>query len=295
MPRDARSEEGEAMVKRMLRQGAVGLGATAALVTAVAFTRPVFLGRAPVAERLITPDPALIASRHARLRAPWVVNAADQAVRSEAFEGDVRAFTSDLLATGRMRAARAERVARIAVTEAYHRRVPPALVFGVMLTENARFESRARSSVGAVGLMQVYPKVWLRPLAKYFGRRLSDDSTNLRYGVYILGHYVHRVSDTLSEAESWRKPLLRYNGCVRGTNTRNCHTYPDKVRRYVENEARALCAGLSFDECVSRPLWLSLREGERPAQRRPDAERPTVSTVALNVGARRRQSGTGSE
>ena len=269
------------MVKRMLRQGAVGLGATAALVTAVTYTRPVFLGRAPVAERLTQPDAATLAARQARIRAPWVVNAADQAVRSAAFEADVRAFVSDLLATGRMEARRAERVARVAVTEAYHRRVPPALVFGVMLTENARFESRARSNVGAVGLMQVYPKVWLRPLAKYFGRRLSDDSTNLRYGVYILGHYVHRVSDTLPADESWRRPLLRYNGCVRGTNTRNCHTYPDKVRRYVENEARALCAGLSFDECVSRPLWLSLREGERPDQRRPDAPRPVTRAVAL--------------
>lgn len=290
------------MVRQILRQGVVALAATTALVAAVTFTRPVFLGRAPVAERLITPDPALIASREARLRAPWVVNAADEAVRSAAFEGDVRAFTSDLLATGRMRAARAERVARIAVTEAYHRRVPPALVFGVMLAENARFESGARSTVGAVGLMQVYPKVWLRPLARHFGRRLSDDSTNLRYGVYILGHYVHRVSDTLSEHESWRKPLLRYNGCARGTNTRNCHSYPDKVRRHVENEARALCAGLSFEQCVSRPLWLSLREGARPAQRRPDAARPTVpngavtvSAIALNEGTRRRESGTGGE
>lgn len=271
------------MVERMLRQGAVGIGAAAALVTAVTVTPPVFLGRAPVAERLTHPDLATLATRQARIRAPWVVSAANEAVRSPAFEADVRAFVSDLLATGQLEVARAERIARVAVTEAYHRRVPPALVFGVMITENARFESRARSSVGAVGLMQVYPKVWLRPLAKYFGRRLSDDSTNLRYGVFILGHYVHRVSDTLPADESWRQPLLRYNGCVRGTNTRDCHRYPEKVRRSVEGEARALCAGLSFDECVSRPLWLSLREGERPGQRRADAPRPLTTTVALSL------------
>ena len=37
------------------------------------------------------------------------------------------------------------------------------------MTENRTFKSRARSSVGAVGLMQVYGKVWVPSLGKLFG------------------------------------------------------------------------------------------------------------------------------
>jgi hypothetical protein len=54
--------------------------------------------------------------------------------------------------------------------------------------------------------------------------------------------------------------LLRYNGCVRGTNTPDCHRYPDVVKARVEQRAQALCGDLGFDSCVKRPLLLTLRE-----------------------------------
>src|SRR4029079_18106376 len=96
--------------------------------------------------------------------------------------------------TGRLDAARADTLATVAGRAADIRRLPPALVFGVLLTENATFKSRARSNVGAVGLMQVYPKIWVPTLGKFFGRDLRDDETNLRYGVHILSHYVNTVA-----------------------------------------------------------------------------------------------------
>ena len=37
-----------------------------------------------------------------------------------------------------------------------------------MLTENALFVSNALSNAGAVGLMQVYPKIWLKELGNRF-------------------------------------------------------------------------------------------------------------------------------
>ncbi|HEX6053089.1 MAG TPA: lytic transglycosylase domain-containing protein, partial [Gemmatimonadaceae bacterium] len=182
-----------------------------------------------------------------------------RAVASPQFEIDRRNFAADLLRTGRMSPARADSIAFFAVREAYIRGIPPAVIFGVMLTENAVFVSDASSSVGAVGLMQIYPKIWLRELGSRFGRDLTSDSTNLKYGTYILAEYIkpRRGAKTPSPADV-RKGLLRYNGCVRGTNTPNCRNYPDKVKRYVEREAESMCGGRDFYQCIARPFMVGL-------------------------------------
>jgi soluble lytic murein transglycosylase-like protein len=165
---------------------------------------------------------------------------------------------ADLVRTGRMSQTRADSIATFAVREAYIRGIPPALIFGLMLTENATFVSKATSNVGAIGLMQIYPKYWLKPLGKRFGTDLEDDETNIRYGVYIMQEYLKpRLGQPMSR-EQVRKGLLRYNGCVRGTNTPRCHTYPNKIARYVERDARALCGGRGFYECITRPFVTGL-------------------------------------
>ena len=48
-----------------------------------------------------------------------------------------------------------ERIARAIVKEANYLQVEPSLLAGVLLTENAPLDARARSSQGAIGLMQV--------------------------------------------------------------------------------------------------------------------------------------------
>ena len=108
--------------------------------------------------------------------------------------------------------------------------------------------------------MQIHPPAWRRSLGRYFGTNLRDDETNLRYGVYILRHLIARVPDSASIGDGWRSALLRYNGCVLGTNTPGCHRYPDLVRREIEAGALALCGGASFEQCVAQPLWLSVRD-----------------------------------
>jgi len=131
-----------------------------------------------------------------------------------------------------------------------------------MLTENAQFVSRAKSNVGAVGLMQVYPKVWLKALQKKFGSDIATDSTNFRYGVFILSNYLkprQATNHVVSTAPgSLMKGLLHYNGCVRGTNTPRCHTYPNKVQQYVERDAQALCGSQSFYDCIAKPFMAGL-------------------------------------
>jgi len=253
------------MIERIARDAAAVILLVAAIGYTASIMKPVYAGKAPVVGDLIqgvSPTPPA---------GPLVSGAlADSVARIEAspeFAEQKRRFAADLVRTGRMSQARADSVAHYAVREAFLRGVPPAVIFGVMLTENAQFISRATSNVGAVGLMQVYPKIWLKDLSKKFGARdIAADSTNLRYGVFILQHYLkprakgatgqqHVIA---TEPGTLMKGLLHYNGCVRGTNTPRCHTYPTKVQKFVEKDAEALCGNKTFYQCIAEPFMAGL-------------------------------------
>ena len=221
---------------------------------------PVFLGQTPVAERVL----AAAYLDSATIRAPWLSLPEPLAMRHPQFKRDVDAFSVDLRATGQIRGERADSIARVAVREAYHRRIPPALILGVMLTENDRFRRSARSNVGALGLMQIMPRLWTPNLGPILGHNLSDDETNVRYGVYILRHFARRTADSLDAGELLRSALLSYNGCVHGANTPDCRAYPRKVQRHVDEDARASCGGQDYSECVALPLWAALRDTTTP-------------------------------
>jgi soluble lytic murein transglycosylase-like protein len=222
--------------------------------------RPVFLGQAKVADRVL----AAAYLDSSNVHAPWLSLPEALALQHPQFQRDVDAFARDLRGTGQIAGSRADSIARVAVREAYHRRIPPALILGVMLTENDKFKPNARSKVGALGLMQIMPRLWTPNLGPILGRNLKDDETNLRYGVYILKHFAKHTSDTLDAGDVTRVALLGYNGCVHGTNTPDCRAYPEKVRRHVETDARTTCAGRAFDQCVALPLWAALRDSAQP-------------------------------
>ncbi len=242
-------------------QVGIGLGALFALVAAVSLTNPYYMGKAPVASALMAHDYV----DSAELHAPWLHASAEVSLGTPQFLLDRELFAMDLLRTGKVNQARARALADVAVREAYTRKIPPALVLGVMLTENDQLKSSARSRVGAVGLMQVYPKPWRGALGRKFGTNIHTDSTNLKYGIYILGWVTGRATDREdSRDDAWRRALLSYNGCVNGSNTPDCHSYPDVVRRQVQQSARATCRGEDFDHCVVAPMWLSRREAESP-------------------------------
>jgi len=193
----------------------------------------------------------------------------DRMMASEKFQDEKRNFYEDLMRTKQLDSARADSIATYAVREAYVRGISPAIIFGVMLTENARFISGALSNVGAVGLMQVYPKVWLKKqFSDSLGTDLASDSTNVRYGVFILSQYFNpRTRSGEVKTRDYRAALLRYNGCVKGSNTPNCKTYPDKVKRYVEASATSICDGRGFYECIAKPFVEGLF-GDAPAASR---------------------------
>jgi soluble lytic murein transglycosylase-like protein len=123
---------------------------------------------------------------------------------------------------------RANRIAAALVREGKRANISSTLLVGVLLTENPDLEPRARSSVGARGLMQVMPVhagQWGCPSGDLF-----DIESNICHGVRIL-------ADDLRHARDLPAALLRYNGCVRGTNTPDCYLYAGKVYRHARQSA----------------------------------------------------------
>jgi soluble lytic murein transglycosylase-like protein len=89
----------------------------------------------------------------------------------------------------------------------------------------------ARSSQGAVGLMQVM---------NFHAGEYDCDSddllqveANICHGARVFGEYLKRTGDV-------RRALLRYNGCVTGTVTPRCGRYPTKVLRTARLVRRQL-------------------------------------------------------
>src|SRR5262249_37859126 len=115
----------------------LALGAYAALIAGVKLSRPVYLNTAPVGQQLMV-------HRYVdstAIRAPWMNSPAEVALRTPQFLLDRELFTMDLIRTGKVNQQRARALADVAVREAYTRQVPPALVLGVMLTENDELKS----------------------------------------------------------------------------------------------------------------------------------------------------------
>jgi len=130
----------------------------------------------------------------------------------------------------------ADRIAKAVVVEGKRRKIDPALLVGVMLVESDDLNPRARSFVGARGLMQVMPFHRGRWGCK--SRDLYDIEGNICHGVSVL-------ADNIKHAPNLRTALQRYNGCVRGTNTPNCGSYSRKVMTAANLTARQL---LTIDE-----------------------------------------------
>lgn len=133
----------------------------------------------------------------------------------------------------------ARKVAWPLVEQSYKNALDPATVLSIVLVEsNGR--PNATSFVGARGLMQVMPS-WTGHW-RACGRDLYDIEGNLCYGTNILAWYLNRFNG------DERLALLGYNGCVRGTNTPNCHTYPDKVAKLRTQIAREIALAKAGNE-----------------------------------------------
>jgi hypothetical protein len=143
--------------RTLLRHALLGIGAAATLVFVAGQVQPVFVGQNQVVQQLAEPlrddDVALVGVP--LTHSVWIPNDAPPSRSRSAstprrslarwgFEADRRAFAQDLLATGHLGSARAWRIADAAVRQAHALQVPPALVLGVMLTENTTLKPTAR-------------------------------------------------------------------------------------------------------------------------------------------------------
>lgn len=175
--------------------------------------------------------------------APAPVAAPAPAVDSAALEHDVisrfaHGPLAKVLRRRTRRSSTADSIASALVHEAKRLEVAPSLLAAILITENPELDSAAVSSQGATGLMQVMPF----HAGEYDCS--SDDligiRSNICHGARVLGTYLKRSKDV-------RTALLRYNGCVRGTNTPRCHRYPDKVMRLASKMRRQLLLNAAAD------------------------------------------------
>ena len=133
----------------------------------------------------------------------------------------------------------ADRIAAAVVYEAGRARINPSVLAAVLLIENARFDTSAVSTEGAIGLMQVMPM----HVGNY--RCLSGDLLNAEANIC---HGARLLHNHLRRSKSIELALRRYNGCVRGRNTPRCQRYPGRVMRTASRIRREiLTAGASLE------------------------------------------------
>src|ERR1035437_3789221 len=251
------------------------------IVYTVVNTRPIYSTSGTLGDELRKHAPGVAATI-----APGDSSNIDQLMASPKFLEEKQNFYEDLMRLKQVDSARADSIAQFAVREAYIRGISPAIIFGVLLTENAKFISTATSNVGAVGLMQVYPKIWLtKELSTLLGKDLVSDSTNVKYGVFILSQYFRPKTKSGQTTErDWQTALLRYNGCIKGTNTPRCRPYPDKVQKFVVGSAKGTPSKASTKKAtsaktVARKSASTKKAAKTPARRKA----PATSQATLKL------------
>ena len=107
----------------------------------------------------------------------------------------------------------AAKVVKLVYKHSRTEKVNPKLVLGLIGAESS-FRSGAKSSVGAVGYTQVWPK-WHQD--KIGGRNIHHPSTNIEVGVKVLKECLRRRGNE-------REALACYNGATRA----------DQAARYIK-------------------------------------------------------------
>jgi len=139
---------------------------------------------------------------------------------------------------------KAEQIASALIREGRKDKIPPKLLLGVLLVENPWLDPSARSSVGATGLMQVMP--FHRGNWGCASPSLVDIDANICHGVRVLAQNIRKST-------SLHRALLGYNGCVRGSNTPDCHLYSRKVLRYADLSVAVAEGTMALSEAFNRP------------------------------------------
>lgn len=121
----------------------------------------------------------------------------------------------------------AHRIVGAAYREAQAIGMAPTLLLALIAKESG-FNPNAKSSYGAVGLMQVVPRFHMTKLQS--GESLRDPETNIRVGAQVLNEYVANADGTLDQA------LVKYSGSAR--------KYANRVREYQSEFEAARASAL---------------------------------------------------
>lgn len=159
------------------------------------------------------PELEMLASRVERVKAAW-------GAASDYYESEVAPIERVLWRYGGDPDL-SRHIAVALVREANNVGLEPRLLLAVLLVENPWLDPDIRSPVGAIGLMQIMPVH--RGGWSMCGPDLENVDHNICHGANIFAHYFRSSGGNVERA------LLRYNGCVSGTNTPNCHQYPTHV------------------------------------------------------------------
>jgi soluble lytic murein transglycosylase-like protein len=213
--------------QRVLKTGLHALGAVVLLAAGTVWTLRMQHPQFVKPGELLHLPPALVTATTPGTEpyAPPTDAKAQEEIQKVAFS--LHKYTSDTVL--------AQRIASAIVVQGGKKNIDPALLVGVVLTEDAKLDPKAKSFVGARGLMQVMPF--------HAGKWAGCPSTDLFAIDNNICHGVSILADLIKRSPSVAQALQRYNGCVRGTNTPNCHMYSGKVLKFAEQAATSM---LSF-------------------------------------------------
>lgn len=129
---------------------------------------------------------------------------------------------------------------------AEHYRLDPALLAGVIYAES-EFDAKARSSAGAIGLMQLLPET-AAGIAKRTGGTafvvddLYDPELNVRYGAWYLRHLLDRYGDertAIAAYHAGQGNVDRWRAAGTGIGFPQTRAYVERVLRFKDVYARA--------------------------------------------------------
>ena len=123
-----------------------------------------------------------------------------------------------------------------------------------MIEAESKFNPDARSSAGAIGLMQLTPGT-AKGIAQYTGGsrfRISDltnPDINIRYGAWYLGHLMSKYGDerlALAAYNAGQDNVDRWRRAHQGIRFEETRNYVDKVERLKKIYRRAYASELGY-------------------------------------------------
>jgi soluble lytic murein transglycosylase len=145
------------------------------------------------------------------------------------------------------------RYASIVRGHAAHYDLNPALLAAV-IEQESKFDANARSSAGAVGLMQLQPAT-AEGIAKYTGGSrfqlsdLDDPEINVRYGAWYLHHLIQKYGDerlALAAYNAGQENVDHWRAAGEGIQFSETRAYVSRVERLKDIYRRAYASELGL-------------------------------------------------